>query len=443
MTIMMKKQLIHSFILLIFFWAVACKPTQTVTPTDPNVEVVSEDFEQASKTSYTVGNANGALGAWTLDDALIGTTDSDKKHGSRSVRIREAGSLTSNFTLNVQKVSIEHATYGTDDPAVWELWTSTDNGRNWRKQGQTVQSSGSLQIVVFNISPIANIQIEVRKISGGRLNIDSISFEKMKTGTMVNMSAGRDDHLALGNPSGATTNQNNADNFLMSKNQYVLSYNRSRGTANWVSWHLNKDWKGNAARQDDFRADPTLPTGWYAVSPNDYTNTGFDRGHICPSDDRDASVEDNSATFLMTNMLPQAPQNNRQTWRLLEEYGRTLVTQGNELYIIAGGYGRGGSGSRGSTTETIAGGRVTVPNRVWKVMLVISNGGDDLNRINTSTRVIAVDMPNTEEVTDRKWHDYRVSVRDIEAKTGFDFFSRLPLSVQNTIESRVDNVRIE
>ena len=439
----MRKHFIYSLLFFIFLWAIGCKPSQTVSPTDANVETVTEDFEQASKTTYAVGNVTGALGAWTLEEALVGTTESDKKRGSRAVRIRENGSLTSNFNLNVQKVSIEHATYGSDSPASWELWTSTDNGRNWRKQGQTVQSSSNLQSIAFSISPAANLQIEIRLVAGGRLNIDNISFEKPKTNATVNLSAGKDDNMALGNPSGATANINNADNYLMSKPQYVLSYNRSRGIANWVSWHLNRDWKGNAARQDDFRADPALPSGWYAVSPNDYTNTGFDRGHICPSDDRDGNVEDNSATFLMTNMLPQAPQNNRQTWRLLEEYGRTLVTQGNELYIIAGGYGRGGSGSRGGTTETFAGGRVTVPNRVWKVMLVLPNGGDDLNRINSSTRVIAVDMPNTEEVADRKWYDYRVSVRDIEAKTGFDFFSKLPISVQNAIEARVDNVRIE
>lgn len=432
-------------LLLIFFviFVFACKQTQNVSPTDPNVEIVSEDFESASKTSYTAGNVNGNAGSWTLDDALIGTTDNDRKKGSRSVRIRELGTLTSNFSLNTQKVTIEHGLYGTDAAASWELWISSDNGRNWRKQGQTIQSSStSLQAVSFNITPAASIQIEIRQISGGRMNIDNITFETIKV-VVSNTSAGRDDNIALGNPSGATTSLNNSDNYLMFKPQYTLSYNRSRGIANWVSWHLNKDWKGSAVRKDDFRPDAAIPATWYAVRPDDYTNTGFDRGHICPSDDRDANADDNSATFLMTNMLPQAPQNNRQTWRLLEEYGRTLVEQGNELYILAGGYGSGGSGSRGGVTETIADGKVVVPNRVWKVMLVISNGGDDLNRINASTRIIAVDMPNTEATAIKKWHEYRVSVRDVEAKTGLNFFNKLPVSIQNSIESRVDNVKID
>ncbi|MDE5114816.1 MAG: DNA/RNA non-specific endonuclease, partial [Trichodesmium sp. St15_bin1_1] len=49
-------------------------------------------------------------------------------------------------------------------------------------------------------------------------------------------------HITLGNPSNATTNIENSDNYLMEKSQYVLSYNRNKGTANWVSWQLNKSW---------------------------------------------------------------------------------------------------------------------------------------------------------------------------------------------------------
>jgi endonuclease G len=228
----------------------------------------------------------------------------------------------------------------------------------------------------------------------------------------------------------------------MVKPQYVLSYNKKLNTANWVSWHLNKAWKGTAVRKDDFRADPDLPSTWDAVGGSDYSGSGFDRGHICPSDDRDGSQTDNSATFLMSNMLPQAPQNNRETWRYLEEYCRSLVDKDNELYIIAGGYGTGGTGSNGGTTKLVDG-RINVPARVWKVILVIPNGSSDVSRITNSTRIIAVDMPNKESVTDKKWYEYRVSVDDIEAKTGFNFYNILSTSVQNAVESKVDTEKIE
>jgi endonuclease G len=71
-----------------------------------------------------------------------------------------------------------------------------------------------------------------------------------------------------------------------------------------VSWHLSSSWLGSAARQNDFRADTTLPSGWYQVQATDYSGSGFDRGHMCPSADRTITVTDNSATSWMTNGLP-------------------------------------------------------------------------------------------------------------------------------------------
>ncbi|SMC00644.1 DNA/RNA non-specific endonuclease [Hymenobacter roseosalivarius DSM 11622] len=132
--------------------------------------------------------------------------------------------------------------------------------------------------------------------------------------TPPNTTPTRDQYLALGNPSGATADASQPFNYLLSKPQYALSYHRDRGIPNWVSWHLSSAWLGSASRQDDFRADNSLPSGWYQVTASSYTGSGFDRGHNCPSADRTAAVADNSATFLMTNMLPQAPRNNQQTW---------------------------------------------------------------------------------------------------------------------------------
>ncbi|MFD2244736.1 DNA/RNA non-specific endonuclease [Pontibacter ruber] len=247
-------------------------------------------------------------------------------------------------------------------------------------------------------------------------------------------SATRDSHLALGNPSEADKAY---ANYLVEKPQYALSYNSYRGTPNWVSWHLSSAWLGEAPRQDDFRADQTLPSAFYKVVPSDYTNSGFDRGHNTPSADRTGSVEDNSATFLMTNMIPQAPNNNQKNWAGLENYCRELVEQGNELYIIMGSYGKGGEGSNGYK-ETLAGGKVTVPNRIWKVIVVLPLGSGDVNRINTGTRVIAVDTPNANSVG-TNWSSYRTTVDVIEAKTGYDLLSNVPDDMQDVLEAKKDD----
>jgi endonuclease G len=140
----------------------------------------------------------------------------------------------------------------------------------------------------------------------------------------------------------------------------------------------------------------------------------------------------------MTNMIPQAPVNNQQTWANLENYTRTLVSAGNEVYVIMGCYGSGGTGSAG-TFSTINGGKVTVPNRIWKVVVVITNGTDDLNRVTSSTRVIAINTPN-ENTTSSDWKTYRTSVDAIEAATGYNLLSSISSTIQTTIESKVDNL---
>ncbi|MGB6296541.1 MAG: DNA/RNA non-specific endonuclease, partial [Rivularia sp. (in: cyanobacteria)] len=218
-------------------------------------------------------------------------------------------------------------------------------------------------------------------------------------------------HLSLGNPSGADAN--NPNNYLMIKPQYALSYNRDKGIPNWVSWQLNKSWIGNTDRSNDFRPDSELPDGWYQVRGKEYRGSGYDRGHVVPSGDRTNNPSDNSATFLMTNIIPQSPDNNRDYWRELEQYGRDLVEQGNELYIIAGGYGENGR---------IGDGKISVPARLYKI-IVVTNPRTKVNGINNSTKVIAIDTPNTGGSGD--WENFITTVDTIENKTGYDFLSNV------------------
>ena len=249
--------------------------------------------------------------------------------------------------------------------------------------------------------------------------------------------ASRDNNLALGNPSGAQADSYFYWNYLITKPQYTMSYHRDRGTPNWVSWHLSSAWIGSTARQDNFGADNTLPSGWYRVGSTSYSGSGFDRGHQCPSADRTGSVADNSATFLMDNMIPQAPNNNQRTWAGLENYCRTLVNAGNELYIICGSYGKGGTGSAGYKT-TLDNGRITVPARCWKVVVVLPVGTGDASRVTGSTRVIAIDTPNDNSLN-TSWGTYRTTVNAIESATGYDLLSAVSTTVQSVVEARVDN----
>ncbi len=247
-----------------------------------------------------------------------------------------------------------------------------------------------------------------------------------------------DSSLVLGNPSNATTNVANFSNYLINQGYYTVSYNRDRGIPNWVSWHVVASDFGSTPRQDDFRANPILPNGWYKVDNVSYSSTGFDRGHMVPSSDRTSSVAANSSTFLMTNIIPQAPTNNQVTWANLEDYCRTLVNAGNELYVMAGNYGEGGIATSGLTT-TIDNGRVTVPANLWKVIVVLPNGSNDVNRVINNTRVISIVIPNINTVNN-DWRTYRTSIDFIESETGYDLLSAVSTTIQAVIEARVDNL---
>lgn len=388
----------------------------------------NEGFEAGGKTAYAAGNVTLGSGSWYLDDALTGNLASDVKLGSYAARVRNTGKVRMNFNVNnAGTVAISYAIYGSDGASNWELWQSTDSGSNWAKVGSTITdaSTSTLKTAYFTVNSASAIRFEIRKTSGGsnRLDFEDVSLADNSGSSSV--------HLTMGNPSDATHDTAYPANYLMEKDQYVMSYHRDNGGPNWVSWHLDTSWLGSTPRQDDFRGDNTLPAGWYKVVSTSYSGSGYDRGHMCPSADRTLTVADNSATFLMTNMLPQAPDNNRITWEGLEEYARDLVIDDNdELYIISGGYGNAG---------TINNGHVLVPTYTWKVIIVLSSGSNDVSRVTTSTRTIAVWVPNQNGINS-DWKNFRVSVDYVESMTGYDFFSNVTDATENTIEAVTDNL---
>lgn len=250
-------------------------------------------------------------------------------------------------------------------------------------------------------------------------------------------------HLLLGNPSGATAEPFNRDNYLMVKPYFALSYNNSKGTANWVSWRVAATDLGDAPRQPSFDSDTTLPPGFVQIVHKDYTGSGFDRGHLCPHGDRDATPAMSASTFVMTNIIPQAPNVNEKAWARLESYSRRQVRRRHRLYIISGPTGVGGVGLKGYK-KTLANGKVTVPESCWKIIVIVpeAGGDNDLAKITDETRVIAIIMPNDNTQVDDQWAGYRTSVAEIERRTGYRFFDRLTGDVATALKQKVDRTRI-
>ncbi|HEY9878373.1 MAG TPA: DNA/RNA non-specific endonuclease, partial [Leptolyngbyaceae cyanobacterium] len=97
-------------------------------------------------------------------------------------------------------------------------------------------------------------------------------------------------------------------------------------------------------------------------------------------------------------------------------------------YIVAGTYGT--QGTLGRKTK------ITVPSRLWKVIVVLDQPGAGINGVSSKTQVIAVDMPNQNTV-DPDWRRYQTSIDSIELATGLNLLSNVPESVQAAIEAQV------
>lgn len=251
--------------------------------------------------------------------------------------------------------------------------------------------------------------------------------------------------LYFGNPSDSVCELSSEENYLLEKSQFVISYNNKTFCPNWVGWHLSASDIGESGRSNKFKADNQLPENWYHINQTDYKFNmyGFDRGHVCPSADRTANPEDNQITFLMTNMVPQSPDNNRIVWVALESYERELALAGNELYIFAGPYGKGGIGQKGQFDEIpveLSDGtkiNINVPSYTWKIILCIPEGENDAERVNENTTVIAVNVPNIQGCQNGGgWEQYKTTIDEIENLTGFDFFELIDDKIEDVLERR-------
>lgn len=240
--------------------------------------------------------------------------------------------------------------------------------------------------------------------------------------------------MLLGNPSNATADTNNHDHFLVQREVQALDYNDNLRQPNWASWHLTKADLGSSGRSDAFSADTTLPANFYWVKTSDYSGSGYDRGHLCPSADRTDTTNHNEQTFLMSNFVPQAPDNNRGVWADLEAYCRTLAQSSNEVLITCGPEGFSGA-------QTASAGLIYIPSNVWKIIVVVPPGaGATLERITATSRVIAVSIPNLNGIYNDPWQDYLTSVNHLQTNTGFTFFTALNSNLATVLRAKVDGI---
>jgi len=138
---------------------------------------------------------------------------------------------------------------------------------------------------------------------------------------------------------------------------FVSLYDKGNHRVIVVAEHLKHGSIGSAERLNQFHSDDRIGKN---PSPTQYSNTGFDKGHMAPAGDSSNAAE-MYQTFLMTNMTPQKPTLNREAWRMLEEHTRTLFTQSkSDMYVVNIAVYAGNNKMNG----------IPVPTGYWKIITV-------------------------------------------------------------------------
>ena len=207
---------------------------------------------------------------------------------------------------------------------------------------------------------------------------------------------------------------------VVEREGYALGYVEAWEQPAWVAYRLTKDEVMNrkASRADAFMADPEVKTG--SASPEDYSGSGYDRGHLAPAGDMHWSGKTMLESFYMSNMSPQEPSFNRGIWSRLEQAVRRFAYSEGSVFVVTGPI------VTGDDTKTIGANKVRVPGFYYKVVY------DET----PPEKMIGFILPN--EGSKKPLDGFVVSVDDVEEATGLNFFSALPEDVQNRLESSSD-----
>jgi endonuclease G len=212
----------------------------------------------------------------------------------------------------------------------------------------------------------------------------------------------------------------------------VVSFDCALGHAQWVSWTVSESDLGSVSRSKEFYSEPQLPrSNCILPQPQDYSGSGYDRGHMAPSGDRTASRESNNAVFSMANIVPQAPQVNQKGWNDLENWTRGRVREGYDAIVFAGAAGNSGA---------MSGSGINLPELTWKVVALVPAGQSfAMAAQKNEPQVFGVIFPNQLNRAPMPLSEAFVSVDKVEEVTGFDLLSGLDQEIQKRIEQRKNN----
>ena len=203
---------------------------------------------------------------------------------------------------------------------------------------------------------------------------------------------------------------------ILQRKGYTTSYNRNTKNPNWVAWHLTREHtRGqNQRKQMMFTEDMDVTP---RATNNDYYNSRFDRGHMCPAGDNKWDKEAMAQSFLFTNICPQNHGLNKYEWNDLEIKCREWAREYGAIDIVCGPI------YEADNQRTIGKNKVWVPVAFFKVILC---------RKGTPK---AIGFIYRNEGKHQTSQEAVRTVDEIEALTGIDFFPALDDATEKRIEA--------
>jgi len=208
---------------------------------------------------------------------------------------------------------------------------------------------------------------------------------------------------------------------ILHRTAYTASYNKETRNPNWVAWtltdgHTDGPYKRNGLK---FEEDTDVPEP--RATNMDYTQSGYDRGHMCPSGDCKWSQQTQIESFLYTNCCPQLHSLNSGGWNTLENSCRTWARRYGKVWIACGPI------YRGTGQRRIGRSKVVVPDAFFKVVLT-----------KKKSEYMALAFIYENKTQDADMSEYTVTVDEVETITGYDFFPFLPDAIENSVETTSD-----
>ena len=202
---------------------------------------------------------------------------------------------------------------------------------------------------------------------------------------------------------------------------YTVSYNADYRIANWVAYVLtDKEARSDKAeRQNKFVVDPLVKGA--SATNEDYTRTGYDRGHLAPAGDMKWSEKAMRESFYLSNITPQKPGLNRGIWKELEEQIRLWARENGAVLIATGPV------IPDEELNRLGKNRVGVPRQFYKVLCMV---------VNNQLEGVGFLFENRDYGTTRL-RQMMVPIDRVEQVTGIDFFPALPDDEERQMEATV------